>query len=131
MVRRAEFTICSGANPDFRGGNEQNHFLEDELYVDGISDWRSVRPNSRPETQRLKHISKLPVVIPVTGLIESQELRISLLVYIEVRDEVITSHRRRCGKRRKKELSWRWRIAFRWAATGSRTIRASRSRSNA
>lgn len=57
--------------------------------VDSIANWSTVRPNARPETQRQQHIPQFPVVVAVPRRIEAEQLRISLFIYIEIRDEVI------------------------------------------
>ena len=66
---------------------------KDELDIDSIPHGRPIGPHAWPESQRLQHIAELSIIAPVTRLIESKQLRVSFLINVEVRDEVIPFQR--------------------------------------
>ena len=97
---------------------------KDELDVHRISHRSSIGPDSWPKTEREQYIAQFPIVAPVTRRIESKQLRISFLIHVEVRREVVSLQRGRRRKRREKKLGWRWRITLAWSATGACAVGA-------
>jgi hypothetical protein len=62
---------------------------KNELDVDSIADRDTVGADAWPESQRKQNIPKLPVVSAIRRWIEAEELRVSLFIDIEIRDEVV------------------------------------------
>ena len=95
--------------------------LKNELDIDRVAHRCAVRLHTRSESKSEKYVAQLSIVATIRRRIEAEQFRGAFLVDVEIRDEVVTSERRRRGERGKKELRRCRRIILRRPSACART----------